>query len=480
MVQLGLLIRLVTFAGLLVTLTSCRWASVNPLVKQDHAAFTQVAAMTALNRNLSSTGVQNVGAASERRLTIENCRRIGLANNLSMQTSKLDELAKTDLSLGEWAKMFPHAIMSAKFDEGDNILYSDIEGDSYWAGFYERSAWRFFLEARWSPTDAALAYYLAKNGENRILESRYETTRVAQKIIEAVEVAFFRLLSIQECLPLASKLVSMREQVSGELRDLTQEKLVSMADYHRAMHAEMNARSILSQLTSDAERQRTQLLAAMGLTRNCEISGASLVVSGELKSSSKPYDVKDAELEALKNRPEAYRAGLKHFDSINEFRKSIVKNFPRVNLFWRYLNDRYTHPYDKTKQQAGILFYFDVSEWLTNFAESRAASRGAVKTEKEAVVVALAIASQARIAAAKYLWALEQVGIKEHSLCSSRTLLEVAKHRADSDDLDKLAEKQARADTILANIEWLRTLGEANISLAELQCVTGRNYKMGW
>lgn len=467
----------IIIAGCLAILTSCRWATIADLGKEDHITFTKTTAMAAMKKDFPRDRFHEGKKLHGKGLTVEECRQIALTNNLNFQTAKLDELIKASLSHGEWARMLPHAIVSAKFDEGDNIVYSDLMGDSYWANYYERSAWHFFLEGRWSPTDAALAYYSAKNADNRIVQSHYETVRVSQKIVESVEVSFFRLLSLQACLPEANRLVSIREQITKDMGDLLRDKLAAMVDYHKAKHAQNKARSILSQLTADAQRQRNLLLSTMGFLQDSAAGGSRFDIQGELREPHVIQIPADVELEALRNRPEAYRAGVKHFESVNDYKRSVVKNFPRVTLFWRYLDDRYNHPYDKNRQQAGILLYFDVVDWLTNFADSCAASRDTVKTEKEVSAIALAIGSQARMAVLKYLWLLEQVKIKGDSLADSCSLLEVAKRRASNDDLDKLAESEARAEMILEKIEWQRAVGESNAGFAELRSAMGTNLK---
>ena len=81
------------------------------------------------------------------------------------------------------------------------------------------------------------------------------------------------------------------------------------------------------------------------------------------------------------------------------------------------------------------------------------------------------------MAVLKYLWLLEQVKIKGDSLADSCSLLEVAKRRASNDDLDKLAESEARAEMILEKIEWQRAVGESNAGFAELRSAVGTNLK---
>ena len=115
--------------------------------------------------------------------------------------------------------MLPHVILSGELSERDNYNYSFSEllgqeglqpdlpdallgggagtGVNNYSTGRERSTWRYVLETRWSPTDAALAYYLTRSSRNDKRKQHYIRIRIAQRLIGVVDSSFHRLLSLQ-------------------------------------------------------------------------------------------------------------------------------------------------------------------------------------------------------------------------------------------------------------------------------------------
>jgi outer membrane protein TolC len=71
---------------------------------------------------------------------------------------------------------------------------------------------------------------------------------------------------------------------------------------------------------------------------------------------------------------------------------------------------------------------------------------------------------------------MDEVQTSGEALSSARQVLSIARTRAEKKDLDRIALSEAGADVRQNEIEYLRALGEANASLAELQGALGTNY----
>ncbi|MDQ1238620.1 MAG: TolC family protein [Thermodesulfobacteriota bacterium] len=458
-------------------ISSCGWRPVK-MFGEDHTAFSHNLARQSFQGGKQELGESVPGPGNAATLTLENCRHIALTNNLAIQSAALEGMTRQNLASAEWAKMLPHTILSAKFDQGDNIIYSDIPGDSYWAGFYERSSWHLFLEARWSPTDVALAYYSARNSDNRVLQSFYEKARTSQKIVESVETAFFKLLGYQECLPLAQDLVGLRKDIASRMGRLQKDRLASIEDYQKALNEEIRAQNMLAELSSESQNQARILLMYLGRPVSSIPSTRAVAVSGDLTCPSLSEIPPDPELVALKNRPEIYTLGLKHLASIHDLRRSMVKNFPRVTMFWRYLNNPYHHRFAKDGYQAGLLLYLDLVDSLASFQETKAASNSKQKTEKELSAAALAIASQAAVAATKCRLSVEKAQIRARAVAGAEKVVQAAEERVRSRDLSDISERRAKAELALEKIEWLKAVGDALVNLAELKSATGMNHSL--
>jgi outer membrane protein TolC len=429
-------------------------------------------------------------ALGKERLSLEDCRSFALANNLDIQVARLDEFTKNALAYSSKTKLLPHFAFSGDLSERDNppYSYSDVLGQegrtpepslggtgvTNFSTAHERSTWRYVLETRWSPTDAALAYYVTRSGRNDRLKSHYQRVRVAQKLIGVVDAAYFRLLSFQECLPLTERHSAIRFEIATKMRKLLEKKLVSVDDYNRAKQQEVRAERQVARVRNQIEKQRNLLASAMGVSPDYCV-GFKLI--GHLSEPVFHMELCNMELAAVQNRPEAFQAGLNHLNSVNDLRRTIVKYFPKVSGYWRVTRDKDRFLYNKDWKEVGISVYFDILDWFSNIDESRAAEFNSAKTHRELGTVALGITSQVRIGALQFFDAMDELRSAESALRGTKEVFSIAQRRSSKEDLDRISEQDAEANMVLDKLERTKALGEANAQLAELQAAMGTNYQ---
>ena len=476
---------------LIVPLASCRALSLNSFRSVDHLQVTDsISAMTLLNHRIRPATT----VTGKRFLTLEDCRSLALGNNLDLQASRLEELTQQAIEYSNRTRILPHFLFSGDLSDKSALRYSysDVLGQegtpvrlfpgtvapggvtSYSTG-HERGTWYYVLETRWSPTDAALAYYVTKSSANDIKKSHYQKLRTAQKLVELVDSSYFRLLAHQETVPLAENLMSIRKAIRQKTGHLLQDRLFKVEDYYRAEQRAARAKRLLSKIRTDIETERNLLASAMALSPDSNIDGG-FWVDGTLRRPSFHSEISELEMIAVRRRPEAYQAGIAHLNSVNDLKRTIVKYFPRVTGFWRYARDKDKYLYDKDWKEVGVSIYFDLIEWLANVDESKATRFKAQKTEKEISAIALGITAQVRVAALKYFDGIEELEAADTSLAGLRRVLQAVETRVSLQDAEKLMVEEARADLIEAKIMRMRALGEANANLAALQSSMGTNY----
>lgn len=471
------------------------WKSLllDPFRTIDDEQFTRATSAVTLTNYRVKPATAAVG---NRKLALEDCRGIALANNLELQVARMDEFTKKAIEYSNRTKMLPHFLFTGDLSQRDNYGYafSDVLGQegrnpnpaappppgtgtgvtNYSVG-HERSTWRYVLETRWSPTDAALAYYLSKSNSNDRLKAHYQRVRIAQKLVAVVDASYFRLLSLQEGLPLAEQLAASRSVVADKMKQAYKKRIAGVEEYGRASQNADRARRLLAKVRNDIERQRNILASAMAISPDYCIDGGFRVIGG----LSAPYfhePLCEMEIKAVQNRPEAFDAGLNHINSLNDLKRTIIKYFPKVSGFWRYSRDKDRFLYNKDWKEVGGAVYFDLLDWLANVSESRAARFNSVKTQREMGAVALGITSQVRAAALQYFDSMDELQSVQAVLGGAREVLRVAATRTAKDDLDRLALEEAKANVLQDMLERTRSLGEANASLAELQGAMGTNY----
>jgi len=470
-------------------LSSCNSAFLNPFRGADPLEFTRAnSAMTLVNHRVRPATT----LIGKRSLTLEDCRALALSNNLELQATRLEELSRRAIHYSNRTRILPHFLFTGDLSDRSALRfsYSDVLGQeglpprlggaantgvtSFSTG-HERTTWYYALETRWSPTDAALAYYVTRSSMNDRMKAHFHKARVAQKLVELIDSTYFRLIGLQDCLPLAERLLALRNDIRYKTGQLLAKKLARIEDYHRAEEKALRADQMLSKLRLEIENRRNMLASAMSLSPDYRVDGG-FILAGALTKPQYAADMSEMEMIGVQRRPEAYDAGLKHFNSINDVKRTVVKYFPKVTGFWRYARDKDKFLYDKDWREVGVSIYFDLVEWLANVDESTAARVTSDQTEREMGAIALSIAGQVRNAALKYFGAMDELRGTQMSVASFSRVLQAAEARHSMEDLEKLAVDEAKGDLMDAKIANIRTLAEANAQLAELQSAMGTNY----
>jgi len=292
----------------------------------------------------------DTSTAPKQRLTLDECKQIALARNLDLQTARVDELTKLSISDSNRSKLLPHLVFASELSNRDNYGYafSDVLGQeglnpdpasgtagtgvtNYSVG-HERSTWRYSMELNWSPTDAALAYYLTKSGNNDALRAHYQKVRVAQKLVGAVEASYFRLVSLQARLLMVKRLTDIRHRVNEQIEILHEKKLKPIEDCHRSRQNALRAARIAMAVEEDSAKQRNILFSALILSPHQALH-EGMQVEGKLCAPLYHASVPAMELQAIQNRPEAAEVGLNVQNSVNDLKRTFVKFLPKATGF---------------------------------------------------------------------------------------------------------------------------------------------------
>jgi outer membrane protein TolC len=258
-----------------------------------------------------------------------------------------------------------------------------------------------------------------------------------------------------------------------DAEQLFERKLINVEDYHRHRRNLGKARNLNEKLINDIQRQRNLLASALALSPDTCIDGFCVI--GELCPPI-PVCASEFEMAAIRNRPEAIQSGLNHLNSVNDYKRTLVKYIPRFNVYWRQTYDKDKYQYNNVWRDVGGQLQFDFIQWVSNLNESNAARTLVASTEAEIGNVAIGIASQVRTAVLAYLDAVAELKRTQDSLNSSNRVIRIVEQRLTKNATDKISVDEARADTINDEIEQLRALGEVNATLAELNSATGVNY----
>lgn len=463
-------------------------AATGPFSDPDHVEVTQAHSVHILAEHRVRPATTVLG---KRELTLDECRSLALSNSLDLQAARFEELTKKHIAASRRKQQYPHLTFSGELGERDNhpYTYSDAlgrEGESpvpgggplvsNWSGQTQRSEWRYVLETNWSPTDAALACYLARSACNDRMKVHYQRVRTAQKLIEVVDGAFFRLLALQANAAAADRLVRLREDIAVKIERARREKRLSGSrDFEQTQKALVEARKLRARVANRLQRQRNILASAMLISPDSCVDGGFFVIGRPAKPD---YCAKPCEMEmaAVRNRPEAYEAGLNHLNSMNDLRRTIVKCFPKLTAYWRRTRTDSIFYYNRDWKEVGMLVEIDLLDVLATLDEHRGARSAMKQTRTEMAGVALGLTSEVRIKALEYFAALDELAAAEDSIEWRRRNVREKQVQYEQSALDRVAVMEARAGLLQQEMEYRIALAEANAALASLRTAMGTNY----
>jgi outer membrane protein TolC len=329
--------------------------------------------------------------------------------------------------------------------------------------------------------DAAMARYVSNVKSNETMHARYQRVRVAQKLVGTIKGTFYRLLALNMALPKAKNLVQDRFRIVRDLDSLAGQGLVDAEEkvYARDMLAQ--ARRVLADVQVGIDRQRELLAASLNI---CPTSCFSL--DGSLFPLPKNcLDACKLEKIALVNRPEAYQADLAHLSSVDEYKRLIVKCFPRVEGYLGYYRDENKFLLHNDWADGGMRITWDLMEFAADLFQKESASNRTVKTERETALVSMGILSQVKLGVLDAVSAIEEYKKLSAMTSGAREKLRVArdveqvKEREARKKVIRIDRQAARADMLEAEVKRLMSAAEVHAAIAELDSTVGTNYPIG-
>jgi outer membrane protein TolC len=431
-------------------------------------------------------------------LTLVDCRALALTRNPDIRLARLEELARESAKDGQLKRILPHLVLTAELSERDNYRwgYSEVIekqgitphisadeagfGVNRWSAGQERTAFRNSLELNWSPNEAAESYYGAKTGRMERLTAHYRKVRKAQQVIGQVDGAYFRLLGLQETIPLAAKLSSLRRNIQERTKNLYQKQLADLDQLNEAREKAVRTRLLETQMTNKMELQRSLLASAMGISPEYSPDGGFQVVgllsTFELEKNLAAKPIAELERIGILNRSEGYEAVLRHLGSLTEVKKGMLKYLPRLSGFWRYSRDKDKFVLNKDWREIGVNLRVDLLDILSNNDALKASKYTAAINDQAYELAAVKVLGEIRSAALKHSDARARLTAANESLNNSWESLANARRKEVKGDLKEVAVKEAEADALGKKIDWLDAMGEANATLAELETAMAVNY----
>ncbi len=425
-------------------------------------------------------------------LTVHECTRLALENSLEMEVALWEEQLRNKLAASSRMRMLPHVTGQYELSQRDRLpfSYSDVLGNegkppggegngvtNYSTG-REHNARRGQFEAKWSPTDAAVALYLSKVKGNETQFSRYQRVRVAQQLVALVTSAFFKLVALHEALPKAESLAGHRAHIVKDLSSLDDRSLVENEQLLMAKGQLTLAKRQLAEIRLDIDRQREILLTALRVTPCSVFRPVGCLLPFP------PYCLDACKLEAaaLVNRPETFQADLAVCSSLEENKAAIVKLFPRAEGFIGYYRDENKFQLERNWTEGGMRLTFDLMDFAAGLLEKQAAKGKVFKSDRERAVLSMTILTQVKLKTLDAMKALQESKKTEEIRDQAREALRVAGVQESAEDrlaprrIMRIQKEKALSDLLQAEITHLKALGDVHAALADLDAAVGANF----
>ncbi|MFH1116624.1 MAG: TolC family protein [Pseudomonadota bacterium] len=430
-------------------------------------------------------------------LTLHDCTRLALENNLDIQAQLWDEQVKRSLASSERLGMLPKVEGKYDLTQRDRPSFSrsdvlDAEGAFEVSGpgpgtgvtnfstGRERSARAWNAQVKWSPVDAAMARYNWRIRRNESTYARYQRVRVAQQLVGTVGAAYYRLLALMECIPKAKALVADRDKIASDLRALAGKQLITGEEYLEAAAKAVEARNQLAQIGVDIRKQRELLASTMNVSPD-----GCFRLTGRLFPVPPPgMDPCKLEAAALVNRPEAYQADITFINSLDEQKRLMAKCFPRVEGFYGYFRDENKFVLNRNWFDGGVRISWDLMEFAADLLRYRAAQSKIAKTDSERSLISMGILSQVRLRYLDAVRAMDESQKFYELKTKASESLRIAKDREEVTErgapkrIVQIARQRTMCDLLQAELDYLMSSGEVHAAMGNLHAAVGTNYSV--
>ncbi len=258
-------------------------------------------------------------------------------------------------------------------------------------------------------------------------------------------------------------------------KKLSEKQLIDTQDLLTAQALMVESRNMVAEIRLNGEKQRELLAVTMN------VSPCRMCVKGYFPEFKCPNPC-ELESVALLNRPEAYQADLALSSASVDYKRLLVKYFPRVEGWLGYFRDENKFMLNKSWNDGGMKVTVDLLDFTANLYESEAAKDRIGKSDRERAVICLGIVSQVKLKVLEALRAIERYKKNMELKPMAQEAYRIAKAQEKAKDRQApshptlLSTEKALAQIYQVEVDIMLSLGDVHAALAEVDAATGMNY----
>lgn len=403
-------------------------------------------------------------------LTLDECFRMALKNNLDLKIFGLEEQVAKEMKTSEILGMLPELNISNNYMERNNTPASSsrqIHGVGPGTYSYSQSQDRginyFNIDLALSVLDFGLAFFNTQQAQDRLLLRQQRTRRAEQNLFLDTVRVYFQVAAAQRAVKITSSLLENCKNRYELINKLGDDGKISPFRAFDEVKRFVEMEKRLTNYIRSYENSCVELRALLGLYPNTAIK-----VDDSVLDKVPEFTFPEMELMeqiALMKRPELYEIDMQKHINVLECRKTIVMMFPNVRVFVDFTNSNNSFLYHNSWWELGVRAAYNLLKLPQHIARYQAYSAQVDAEEYRSYAQAIAVMAQVRIAHANLVATKERLDIDvKVNAAYQKNLKKAEDSKRISSELSQLELDHMKLTTAETEIEKNLSLGNYYVS----------------
>ena len=349
-------------------------------------------------------------------LTLNECVRLAVKNNLDLKVFGLEEQVAKEMRTSEMLGMLPELNVSNNLTSRNNTpasssqqLHGDGPGTYSYSQSQDKTVNYLNIDLALSVLDFGLAFFNTQQSQDRLLLRQQRTRRAEQNLVLDTVRVYFQVAAAQRAITITTELLKdcrNRYELIEKMEEAGQITPFRAFDEVRDF-VDMEKR--LTNYIRSYENSCVELRSLLGLYPNAQVK-----VDDSILDKVPEFTFPEMELMeqiALMKRPELYEIDMQKHINVLECRKTIVMMFPNVRMFVDFTNSNNSFLYNSTWWELGIRAAYNLLKLPQHISRYQAYSAQVDAEEARTYAQAIAVMAQVRIAHANLVATKERLDI---------------------------------------------------------------------
>lgn len=400
------------------------------------------------------------GNFGETPLTLEDCIRYALDNNLEIRIARLNEEIADKESLVEKLQMLPSLYADATYKKRDVLRRSDaynwqLDQDQQDFTVSElKDNTRANLTLTWNVLDTMMAYVRSTESEMQEEVFRRQRTRQAQQLALDVTRAYWHAAAVEDALDYVHVVEANLKEVK---RNMEQAVARGSYDSMAAADAELRLKELeltIRQLQANLSKERLQLAQLMGLNQNVQFTLARPPIKPVIANlpHTKELNIDRLEEYALLHRPELFASDMQVRIQQEEAKNKVLAMFPGLSIFAgaHYEDNRLLLQNQWATIGAGI--GWELLDLPAKFVSYKGQQKAIQMAEAQRLMTTVGVITQVHIALLDYAIKVDRFRLLDETYALANNLFDMAQTKNAAGRLPELAVTQRHLEEMAAKL----------------------------